>query len=512
MQLRLALNTALIVLIIIFSGQTALKFVTPSFARNSEQISLVKNYIIAEKPKLNRMRYNRLKFKDKDSDLYLTLLNEIVFQSDKKSNRSVNRSRGVSAIDLDQLLVESDADLEDMQLEREFFEMLSRHEAEIVALEIFANGSTKDADFDLLDDLRKIEKILFEKVDESQFEASLARSEDNLSQLASQEEFLSVTGNTGNTNSGTNSYENSINGLINDPSLALSIGLSQEQPLIFENGVCQIDETLRDSLREYNQKIARAEEEVSIYEEENPSPDSDTAGTSLSGAKSGRLPLGNISQSKRECPDGAMFCVTTEEIWKTRSANQLTSTHDCIDCLIREIQVESEELMSQSVAAHDLPGEPFQPNFNLKSFIKNDLKLEFNLIKKPVVFPDQAGLLTESNASELARQSSEASNPITESDNDAVENALSTTNSDTSNGLNSYGDEAAAVADQEEHQARIRSQLATVEATIEANELLANGLHSRMGASLTYYQSLQDTINEILLSMNQVNGKSSCSL
>jgi len=496
-QSQAALNIALLILISIFSVKTVLNFSAPVLAET--QINLVGTYINQEKPKLYSKRFSKIKFLDKESDLYLTLLNEYVFKSQKKAFRSVKPVRGLLGNSLDSAINLDSSEQEDLQLEREFFKLWAKHEAEIIALEIFVNNSLEDAEFDLVKDLSRIEKMLFDEESESKFEASMGRSSTNLAEIGEASESLS-----GYTSGATEESQNEDNA---DTETQIEIDLASESPIIIQDGICQLDQDLVASLETYNDEI----EQAAINQAED-SSETDSSETSSDGsgasARGGRLPLSSIEQEERGCPDGAMFCVTTEKIYKIRNSYTV-SDRDCINCLIEELNAKTDDLLGESIAAHELPGEPFQPNLNLKSFALNSIKMEFKLIKKPLAYPSETDILTESSPSDLITQAQEARSVSVSSDTDVADATIRSTN-DLPEGIGAVGEAAVEATEEEANQEIIRSYFAEVQAEIDANEALVFALTTRMQASLNYYQGLNTALLNISTNMSEAQDKDDC--
>jgi len=526
LQARAVLNSFLSLLIIFLIGHLVLSFSEPTQARNTESSRAIASIMHDNNKQVLRMKFQKLKFLKEDSDLYLTLFNEIVLGPDEDAQRSIKKDSHLSNTNITERLNQEEQFLEDYQFEKNFYALLAKHKAEIVALEIFVNGSRSDADFDLYKDLEDIEELLFQEASESQFGESLARSKSNLDELENVSSALIESANPSNGSSANSQASSSSYG-----AGEVNLDISQDQFIDIPSEACQLDSDLVASLQNYNQEIEVAGDSSSESNNDQTETGSlNSDGSSSTSATSKRLPITKPKKDSSRCTykqrpgdivsnvnllgegsaDGSakesFICIITEQIYTTRSSYS-PSDVESIDSLLNDLQVASEEVIAESLAPHKLTGEFAEPNICKKSFSLNSLKLKFNLVKRPLINSEEVDSLTELNPDTIANEQAES---IQVSENDAAQTGIDQVS--TSGEINPFAfiNSAQSAREQAVNQARMRSELSSVNAYIASNEILLSSLNNRMQSMLTYIESFQEIFESIQATMNTVYEKDIC--
>jgi len=410
--------------------------------------------------------FSNLKFKgDSNSDLYLTLYNEIVSKADESAVNAIAATTGSSRGQIRRTvnegvtgeIAESEEILEDFEREREFFRLLGAQENETLAFEIFTNGTTSDADFDLLKDLNKIEKILFGEETDSQFGPSLNRP--TAVEMA------------------TTTFERETQSITEDePDLELE-----------DDQICQIDNELTNSLIEHEEAEA---EEV----------EADTQD---------RKPLRDLVANLRECD--SIFCLRIERTYKTEYA-YFPTDQSCISCLVEELSNSTNELVTSSLIPHKVTGNFGEPNVCKKSFGLNILSMRISLLQRPIIPNDTTEYVQELNPGQLAEQNREQSTS-TVGEVDTADRIIT-------NQTTLLGDEAtpgdlaqeASLAESlESEQEIIQANFFEVNQDLNSSSALIQTLHQRMQTMNSYFESYQDILSEIQQTLADTLNKPSCS-
>lgn len=433
----------------------------------------------------NRVRAERFSNFDIEAEqpnLYLTLYNEIILEADLNAKRTVASRSNTTRTGVEQALNTANNDQQDLveayEAERKFYEMLAAHENETLALEIFANGSTRDASFDLLKDLERIEKILFGENYGSQYDLSNSDNGGRRQSIGSLFQQATTVRNGSNTSQTASTPE--------------------DQPIIINPEVCQLDDDLVSNLNEYYSEFA------------NPDTEDDPAPIGDSGSNIGdRKALNPLEPNNESCTD--IFCLRVERIYATRTS-YFPVDDTCIACTVEDIATITDELIAESLVPRKVTGNFGEPNICKESYSKNILSMRISLLKRPIVPETNVAFrqATELSPEGVQNQNRELSATNVDSSRNLVDQTIQ--------GRTSLGDIDQAsisnVASEAEYQNQIekqlRSNLLAVVEDINSNAALADALATRMQNMTIYFESYQEMLTEIQTILNDVTQKDAC--
>lgn len=434
--------------------------------------------------------FSEISFEEgEDPNIYMILFNEIEVEAENRAQTNLI-TQGYTSKDLDGIIQgqNTQANLaERYNREKDFFRLLAEQSNETLALELFSNGSTADAEFDLLTDLNEIEALLFQHNQESQFGPSLSSYSNPTRTLNDTLAFEQNTDN--NTDNQPNNNDTS------SPNTPVEIDLPPAE-------VCQIDPEILDQLRDYNNNNSNTDTD--------PNPDAD--GDSDSDEQSGnteRKSLTPLLPREDDCEIDDIFCFKIETIYRTEPA--YFPPDDCVACIIEDIAAITQDLVSEPLTPHKVTGNLFEPNLCKEAFSESVINIRVNLVERPIFPSDPLEELIELTPSDLVEERNSESSPEVD-DEESVANSLAR---DVALGIVDNAQDSVERAQLEaqrlDEQRLIRQGLFTVNQDIASQSILIQDLHSRMQTMNIYIDSINGMLTQINGALQSVSNKNSCS-
>ena len=430
-------------------------------------------------------RFSNFDIEGEQPNLYFTLYNEIILESDLNAKRTVAGRSNTTRTGVDQVLNNANSDqqelIEDYEAERQFYQMLAAHENETLALEIFANGSTQDASFDLLKDLERIEKILFGENYGSQYDLSNSGRSNRRGQSVT-----SLFLQTRSVISGSNNETSSTT--------------PESTPIQINPEICQLEDDLIDNINEYNSETSTPDGE-------------DTGETPIGGSDvldpGERKALNPLEPKDPTCTD--VFCLRVERTYTTRSS-YFPQDDTCIACTVEDIATITDDLIAESLVPRKVTGNFGEPNLCKESFAKNILSMRISLLKRPIVPETNVAFnqVTELSPSEIQNQNRDLSATSVDPSRNLVDQTIQSRTSLGDIDQSSISNVASEADYQNQIDQGIRSNLLEVVQDINSNAALADALANRMQTMTIYFESYQEMLTEIQTILNDVTQKDSC--
>ncbi len=461
---------------------------------------------------LDNYEFNDLEFEsDEDVNLYLVLFNEMQLKSQEEAAETLvalgweeDQVTRVAEGQVTGFSEEMGVLNETYQREVEFYRMLSAQENQTLALELFTNGSTRDADFDLLDDLNRIERILFNRVSPSQFGDSINRerpAHEGLSESITQRLV-----------SGDPDRDEDEEAPEEEDDEDEEETTEEDEPDIPESEICQIDDELAESLADY------LEDEREAHSVDTDGEDGSSGGDRSDGSRSrgsggfGGGERKSLSKfQSREEPCEKPFCFYTEYIYKTETAFYPDDV-GCIACVLETITAKTAEILDGSLVPHKVTGNFLEPDLCKVAFTENILSMRISLLARPIFPNDDVGNVVGLNPGDLEQSSDELGNPAVGDPSDRLENqAQARTNAGT---VGNQQEEVNVTAAQEQlldDQQLALAGLFEVSQDIESQSALVQSLHQRMQTMNLYFDSFGDMLTEIQQTLIDTQNKPQCS-
>ena len=442
---------------------------------------------------ISSYKFSNLKIKtDKDPNIYLVLYNELAIEAHNKVVESL-QAQGYDnkAIGQIQSGVSAQGDLQEAyESELDFYSELVKHQNETLALEMFTNGSTRDGDFDLLDDLQKIEDILFARRQDGQLGPSISRSGGG-GAVSTDFERPGINSNTDTDNNTDDEEESDTN--------------EEETPVVIhEDGdICQLDEDLARELEEF---IANNETDSSDDEGDDSDSSDGDRDTDVSPDSDRDRVLGSFIKRDSDCDE--VFCFYTEEVRVTESA-YFPDDNGCIACVLENMSETLEELNSQSVYPRKVTGNFLEPNMCKGSFGNMKFDLSVTLVERPIFSSDPVDSVTELSARSIVRdwRNQHSSSNRDEEAEEAVEAQLNLGSPSDLIDLSARSEEIQSQVDLER---RIQEGLFPVSSSLDSEAGLIQELHQRMNTFTIYFDSYNQMLASMQSSLNTINSKPVC--
>lgn len=458
--------------------------------------------------RISSYKFSKLKIKKgQDPNIYLTLFNELGPQAHNKVLQSM-QSQGydniaVGTVDQGAAVQSELRDVYEEELA--FYTQLAKHQNESLALEMFMNGSKRDGDFDLLDDLQTIEDILFARRQDGQLGDSLDRSRDSGGIIKDTDfERPKVIGSdepTSNPADDDTTDDESTDDDENDDS-----------PVIHEEGdICQVDDELAAELEEFIEEALG--ESSSEEDSEDDTPDGEDgsdigggdsgAGTTI--GKDGRI-IGSFLKRDEECDE--VFCFRVEKI-KVSETSYYPDDNGCIACVLENLAESLNELNSQNVYPRKVTGNFLEPNMCKGSFGNLKFDLSVSLVERPIFSSDPVDEVTELSARSLIQRwrNNRSSSSRDDETERAVEAQLNLGNPSDITELAALTDQTEAQVDLER---RIQEGLFPVASSIDAESGLVQDLHQRMNTLTVYFDSFNQMLSSMQSTLTALNSKPVC--
>jgi hypothetical protein len=439
---------------------------------------------------ISRYKFSDLKIKtDEAPNIYLVLYNEMEIQAERKVNQSL-KAQGINSQAVGDLEtgVNQQADYaESYEEELHFFRQLSAHQNEAIALEMYTNGTKRDAEFDLLDDLQKIENILFARREDGQLGPAISRSNGRAPGGVEFEPTATRTIIETETTDSDESEEET----------------QEDSPVIHESGeICQLDDLLADELEIFAELVETESEDTDTDTDDS----TDDTSTEESETDISTKSLGSFIKRDNECD--AVFCFYTEEIRVTETA-YFPDDNGCIACVLENLAESLTELNSDSVYPRKVSGNFLEPNMCKGALRNMKLDLSVRLVERPIFSSDPVDSVTELSARgfirDLRNRRSSSQRQDEVDDAIAAQVALGATTDITE--LSGQNEEIAAQVRLEQE---IQQGLYPVSSSLDAASVLTQDLHQRMSSMWIYFDSYNQMLASIQSSLNTISSKPVC--
>lgn len=258
--------------------------------------------------------------------------------------------------------------------------------------EIFADGDTSNSDFDLIQDLSIIEKILFNESSTSKFGGTFNSPDVDTTDPDELEELAD---------------------LFDDPSLLPEEEGEEEEAALEEEkeGLDPLecfdeDDTLTSSLQAFEDEQAAQAESADGTGEEGTSGDT-------AGSEDEEFPKATEDDWSLDdfCPDGAPFCINIEFIVKQASLGSLKgSKSDCIECTVQKINKAFDNTLAKPLSANKLTGQVLEVPKCKKSLTVLPANMKITTVA--VAVPQSTNLFSTSSIADEWKKFNEITNPL----------------------------------------------------------------------------------------------------
>lgn len=467
----------------------------------------------------NQQTFSKLDFKrNKPTNLYLTLYNEYHLQAQKNAVSGLMATEGLKRSDAERFLNGDTSFLnyddptelanrvrtlnENYQQEKQLFKSLAFLETQTLALELFANGKNSDSGFDLLDDLDRIEKILFAETAPSQFGDLAKKSNSSASILANSNlDLTSPNPNNPTPDLDSNQQENSSV----QPPAPETPATNPNSP----NGLaCPINPNLEAELSEFEDGELRSPSGgASPNSSETPGQNPELS------SQIGQIAFGSAPNLKAftppdpKCPNGIVstpnFCLRVEKVI-AKGGLKFTGEQNCVACVIQKIKDITNELTSESLVPNKVTG-----NFGEPAICKNAALDAFSLRISLVPQAARSDLeiidhVQGATASNILTNSFVNIPPVTpEAAAAAAIAAADTTLSDVA--------DATSLANQiQDADAAVATAASAISPQADSASLFINQLELRLNAFTQNFAVMREQIQTVQVTLNQVRNKKAC--
>lgn len=477
---------------------------------------------------LSRLSYSNLDLNSDHPNLYMTIYNESIRNADDAAIEGMAIVTGYNKSDIRRFIDEGYAGFVDVngdvnaqqqaieslnylyRQEKDFFRDLAKLENETIALEIFTNGNERDAGFDLLSDLKKIEKILYSDVESSQFGPEINLGGSFLDRVgANRSKFSSLTNipSSGNGSGSTQTSGSTSNS--NSSTEGVSSGTGSA-PGDEETDYCQVDPTLYDALNTYDEEQQAASS--SNGSSSNSGANSNATSRNSSGATDNSTfknllndnPIKPFTDNSRKCPDNQVFCFYVERIMAT-AESYFAEDRQCVACVASDMRLTTDEILSQSLTPQKVTGQFLEPNLCKNAAFNRKFNLQVSLLPRPVLpSQDISDSVTETSPAQAAQSLSFRANGFTESSRTNAAQSGDASLLQVGDSQN-YG-----AAYEEDVNFRYRSVPGITRDLASLSEL-NNSVLTRYDSFANYIVSLQGLAEEIRTTLIAIKSKPQCS-
>jgi len=361
-----------------------------------------------------------IEFTEDKSNVYLTVLNYLSVQKQEVINQKMAREFNIDPQEIQDLV-----ELAKLPPKYKFepayararydqiaaaSETLQKQKLEIFAREIFANNDTDDSPFDLIQDLDRIESILF--ATRSEVMLSGTSQPDKLPSAGLTTTPLSSTTPTPTTPRPDSQDQPDQS----DPQTPDSQDQPEQEPQVQapvspspEPNECSTDSNLEDQLNDFEQSQATNSQTQGSSTGSDQNPDSGPSSPPATGGTTPNTsaPGGGGSQANNSgepsaqpatrlmdvpdvnevaCPDDSIFCIVKEEVLGTWGL-VIPSNLSCVQCQVDLFNQYMKDLLSNNLLAKKVTGNFAEFPFCKASLKKTVVGIDFAIISKSIRDP-----------------------------------------------------------------------------------------------------------------------------
>jgi len=383
-----------------------LGFSISAFASIGQQQAMLQNFEKAINKKIHKFELDDIDFDSSAPNIYATILN---YLSKQKQELVYDKLRMEFQITPEQTqnLIQNDKLPKDYKgFDKETIisrynqlitsvEVLQKQKLEIFTKELFANNNTSDSPFDLIDDLTRIEQILFASQSEVLLDGTSQL--DKITGLSKRPSLSrSPRPETSPTPPSGSAPEDPDQPQTNQPE-----GQQAQTPQISSDpspNECQADPDLESQINEFEQNRPETSSSTDSPSDTG-SDDSSSGGPRANNTSGGGGSQSSNSNNNRQgnpnsslpptepteikCEEGEIFCFVKEEVMG-RWGLVMPAFKNCVNCQVKTMQEFMKQLLSQNLAPKKVTG-----NFGEFPYCKVALKksvagIDFTVISKAI--------------------------------------------------------------------------------------------------------------------------------
>lgn len=479
---------------------------------------------------LSRQTFNNLKFsKRRNSNLYITLLNEYALKSRENAVIATAAAEGLSSGEVENILFDQEVQptrsedttqlsaddnsvRETYLFERQMFRDLTNLQINTLAFEMFTNGSRSDSGFDLLHDLDRIEQLLFANRSPSQFDGSI-----NLDRSTAK----SVTSRGFSPGVSTSSpvleeFEQELG----DDEQSTEVDEQQQEASSSEADLppnslaCPIDSSLQDALNEFESNQEETGFDLMPQDQDDGEFDSGSSDLNSFAKQAGfsRPNLRSFEPTATRCAgvdstvsnNHLVFCLRTETV-RTKARSYFPDQDDCVACEIQRIAKIVDDIHSDSLIPQKITGNVAEPAV-CKNYALSVFSMNINIIAAPArsdldILPLVENLTTESIVNTIAT-------PI-DSPTDEESTRLAIQGS-TNRAITAIGDARALAEEITRNDDQRRIVSITESTAIDTHNIFINQMSQRLGQFSQNFTMMFEQLTQINESFVRINQKEVC--
>lgn len=308
--------------------------------------------------------------------------------------------------------------------EKEFFRNLARIRQEAAIYEIFTDDNSQNSGFDLITDLKNIEKKLFQEAAPSTISYASANRANFWSNYNSQPfvsnlspvNFTSFT--TANNFSTTTPIDSNNSPNLSQPSILEPTPIYQF-PSIKYGSICQIDPEFKEEIDIFNSQndtdsnASSSEDTETDNSSDSQSNSDNPTPTSVATQVANYIPQPfqvNFNNPNQSCPADQVFCFTQELKY-----NQVDLIYpdgsDCVSCIVNRLNKTLQTLLDNGVLPQKITGNFAEPPL-CKQAAYGKIGLNLNIFSRPIL-PEQASpsIIQNLNPSSVESSSNQQKSP-----------------------------------------------------------------------------------------------------
>lgn len=347
-----------------------------------------------------------IEFTEDKSNVYLTVLNYLSVQKQEVINQKMSREFNINPQEIQDLV-----ELGQLPPKYKFdpayararydqiaaaADTLQKQKLEIFAREIFANNDTDDSPFDLIQDLDRIESILF--ATRSEVMLSGTSQPENLPSAGLTRTPMSSAAPTTRPDSSNQPEQSDPQNP--DPQDQPEQDSQAQTPVSPspEPNECSTDSNLEDQLNDFEQsQAARSQssesnqtsdsQESSTSTDSTPGPGGSQANNSSATSSQPATRLMDVPDvNEIACPDDSIFCIVKEEVLGTWGL-VIPSNLSCVQCQVDLFNQYMKDLLSNNLLAKKVTGNFAEFPFCKASLKKTVVGIDFAIISKSIRDP-----------------------------------------------------------------------------------------------------------------------------